>query len=60
MTVVHGAPWFRHLRPGEYNDCSSACVFGDFLAVASGVDGKGYVALLEREGGRLVREWWGM
>jgi len=59
MAAASSASWPRRLRPGLYNDCSSACVFGDCVAVVGGVDGRGYVVLLERRGGRPVREWWG-
>jgi len=51
--------WFRPLKPGDYNVGFSACAFGDYVAVVGGTDGRGYVALLDKSSGSLVKEWRG-
>jgi len=56
LALALDVSWFMILRPGNYNVGFSACVFGNYVAVVGGTDGRGYVALLERGSGHLARE----
>jgi len=56
LALALDVSWFNFLKPGTYSAGFSACVFENYVAVVGGADGMAYVAILDKDSGRKIKE----
>jgi len=58
--VAQSVNWVQYINPTDRDDVAyGVCVIGDYLAVVGKADGQGFVALLDRATGEVVKMWVG-
>jgi len=52
--------WIKYLSPtDQQNRAYGTCIFGDYVAVVGDANNRPYVALLNKNDGKLIKEWIG-